>query len=204
MAIHVVYESALGQSAGFVLSYGAVPAPVAPLLGLALGALFAWAASDELAKGQKFGFESRSLVAAALFGLLVLAPIGAYFLTVHRDWAYAYLIDARRLPEILDPALVLLDAASVPIGFVLASSAARTHRFAAVAKILTVSLGAATVFVFATFQRLSVQATYAQFHGDFGTQPIGGSPLGYGLLTMTVLLVLATLWTLRSVTQMSR
>ena len=182
----------------------AVPAPVAPFLGIALGAFFAWTAAEELAKGQRFGLESRSLVIASLFGFLVLAPIAAYFLTAHRDWAYAYLIDTHRLPDIVDPALVLIDAVSVPVGFAIAANGARGHRFAPVAKILMVSLAIALAFVFATMRRLSVQATYAQYQGDFGTQPIAGSSLGYGLLTMTVLLVTAVLWTLRSLSQMSR
>lgn len=181
-----------------------MPAPVAPLLGIALGALFAWAAADELAKGERFGLETRSLVVAALFGLLILAPIAGYFLAAHRDWAYAYLVDPHRLPDVVDPGFLLLDAVSVPAGFVLAANGARSHRFAAVAKVLTAPLVLALMFVFATLPRLSVEATYAQYQGDFGTQPVAGSPLGYGLLTMTVLLVTAVLWTLRSLSRMSR
>jgi hypothetical protein len=181
-----------------------MPAPVAPLLGIALGALFAWAAADELAKGREFGLGSRGLVISALFGLLVLAPISGYFLSLHRDWAFAYLIDTRGLPDFVDPALVLLAAASVPAGFALAASGARSRHSATVAKMLGAALALAAGFVFVTARRLSVQATYAQYHGDFGTEPVAGSTLGYGLLAMAVLLLVGTLWTLHSLSQSSR
>ena len=42
---------------------------------------------------------------------------------------------------------------------------------------------------------LSVQATFAQFHGDFGTRPVAGGSLGIALIWTTIVLGLATAWT---------
>ena len=45
-------------------------------------------------------------------------------------------------------------------------------------------------------------ALYVQFHGDFGTRPVAGSPLGYALLGMTLILLagaaITVIWLRRS------
>jgi hypothetical protein len=51
--------------------------------------------------------------------------------------------------------------------------------------------------------RLLVSGTYAQFHGDFGTEPIGASLLGKGVLVMGALVSLAVAWTVHSLTHLS-
>jgi hypothetical protein len=48
-----------------------------------------------------------------------------------------------------------------------------------------------------------VSGTYAQFHGDFGTEPIGASLLGKGVLVMGAIVALAVAWTVRSLTHLS-
>jgi hypothetical protein len=55
-----------------------------------------------------------------------------------------------------------------------------------------------------TAGRLGIQASYAQFHGDFGTRPVAGSSLGYALLWMDALLVLGVVWTTRQVQRLAR
>jgi hypothetical protein len=49
-------------------------------------------------------------------------------------------------------------------------------------------------------RRFAVQGSFAQFHGDFGTQPLAGSSLGYAILVLgfwlTAGLVFAV-WNLR-------
>jgi hypothetical protein len=47
-------------------------------------------------------------------------------------------------------------------------------------------------------RRLSVSATYAQFHGDFGTEPIASSALGRGVLWMAIVGALGITWAIRS------
>ena len=44
------------------------------------------------------------------------------------------------------------------------------------------------------FPRLSVQATYAQYHGDFGTRPVAGTPLGWALVWFGAVVLVATLY----------
>jgi hypothetical protein len=51
--------------------------------------------------------------------------------------------------------------------------------------------------------RLAVSGTYAQFHGQFGTEPIGASTLGKGVLLMGSLLTLGLAWTVRALLTMA-
>jgi len=182
-----------------------VPAPLAPLIGFALGVAFAWWARKELGTSPLgAGIGSRSLVIVALFAALVFAPIGAYFLAFEADWSYAYFIDTRRIPSALQLALVLVDAASVPVGFVVGALFAKSGQLVP----LLVVAGAPMVFTLsclaATAGRLGIQATYAQYHGDFGTRPVSGSSLGYALLWMDTLLALGVAWTGRQVHKLVR
>ena len=48
------------------------------------------------------------------------------------------------------------------------------------------------------WKRITIQATYAQFHGDFGLQTLEGTALGYVTLWMLLVLGLASTWTLYS------
>lgn len=172
-----------------------MPAFIAPLVGFVIGIGFAWAAADELSKAGAFA--PRPLTVVALFALLVFAPACAYFLAFEGDWAFAYLLDTRKVPSAVDLALVLLDAASVLVGFLVAAPRARARKILPVLSIAGVPALVAMVAVVAMTSRLSVQATYAQFHGDFGTRGVSGSALGYGLLWMNGLLVMAIGWNTR-------
>lgn len=169
-----------------------MPAPLAPLLGFLLGIAFAWCAAEEVAKS---GIASRSLLVVSLFSLIVFAPISAYFLALAPDWSYAYVVDSQRLPGVVDLSLVLLDAASVPAGFVAAMRAARTKRASALLRLAIVPAIAFVAFVLVAFPRLGRNATYAQYHGDFGVRSVAGSPLGYAMLWMALVLVGAVAWT---------
>ena len=51
--------------------------------------------------------------------------------------------------------------------------------------------------------RLAVSGTYAQFHGEFGTEPIEASTLGKGVLLMGSLLTLGLAWTVRALVAMA-
>jgi hypothetical protein len=182
-----------------------MPAPLAPLIGFALGVAFAWWAREELARSQAAaGIGSRSLVIVTLFATVVFAPIGAYFLAFEADWSYAYFIDTRRIPSALQLALVLLDAASVPVGFVIAVAFAKTRKLVPLLTLGIPPVALVLLCIAATAGRLGIQASYAQFHGDFGTRPIAGSSLGYALLWMDTLLVLGAVWTSRHVQKLVR
>jgi len=61
---------------------------------------------------------TRLLSPAMAVAFAAFFNFGAYFLAFEADWSYAYFIDTRRIPSALELALVLLDAVSVPVGFV--------------------------------------------------------------------------------------
>jgi hypothetical protein len=170
-----------------------VPAPISPLIGFLLGVAFAWAAAEDLARSG--GPISRPLVVVSLFGLLVFAPVAAYFLAFAPDWAWAYTIDAQQLPSALDFALVLADAASTPAGFVAASRYAKAGRTGPLARLAALPLALVALFLVVAFRRLGVMASYSQYHGDFGVRSVSGGPLGYALLWMTLVLGGGVAWT---------
>ncbi len=174
-----------------------MPAPVAPFIGFALGTGFAWAAANVLAKGPGSGVTSRALLVVTLFSLLVFAPTTAYFLAFAPDWSYAYWVDSRKLPSAVGLGLVLLNLASVPIGFWAAARAARARALRKLVNLGLVALAPCVLFVVIGWQRFGVEGTYAQYHGDFGMRALGGSPLGYALLWMTLILAGATAWAAR-------
>jgi len=185
-----------------VATLRSMPAPVAPLFGFVLGVLFAWAAGSDLARAS--AASSRSLVVVAGFGLLVHAPIAAYFLAAAPDWSWAYLIDTQRLPAALGFGMVLFTAASVPAGFFAGARASAARRLSVLVRIGGAPALLALAFLALAFRRLELEGSYAQYHGDFGTRPVAGSPLGWALLWMCAVLGLAVAWTLRSLRLLSR
>jgi hypothetical protein len=168
----------------------------APLFGLSLGVAFAWAGAEELARAGG-STTSRSLVVATLFGVLVYAPACGYFEAFFRDWSYAYFWDGERRPVVLDLALILVDAASVPVGLTLVFRAAAARRTSTLLRVGAVPSVLALLGIVATLPRLRVFGTYAEFHGDFGTESLTGSPVGYALIWMTAVVACAAAWTVR-------
>ncbi len=181
----------------------AVPIPFAPLLGLALGAVMAWVAAPELARDDGPIVASRPFAVVAAFALLVWLPVTGYFLAFHGDWSYAYLLPWRRVPSAIDLGLVLLAATSVVCGFSLAVGPVRKRRLGLVTVLVAVPGTTSLAGLALLAHRLAVSATYAQFHGDFGTEPIGASTLGRGVVLMGVVLALGVAWTLRALANMS-
>ena len=162
-----------------------MPVLIALPFGLCLGVTFAWLARRELRRVTTAELGSRGLAIATLFGLFVFAPISAYFLAFEPDWCLAYLLDTAQASSALAPALLLLTLASVPGGFLLGRRLLeRAHDESSLLRAVSggavLTLGA----VMLGLRRFSVQGTYAQFHGDFGTQPLAGSSLGYAVLLL--------------------
>jgi len=180
-----------------------MPAFVTPFLGFALGVACAWAAVGDLGRSTS-GLGGRALLLTTAFALLVFAPVAGYFLAFEPDWSFAYFVDSERLPTAVPIAVVLLAASSVPGGFLSAVGDARARRLGRVLRKGAVPALLAAIAVLATFSRLSVHANYAQYHGDFGTRGVAGSPLGYALIWMLAVLGGATAWTLRALQRMSR
>jgi hypothetical protein len=175
-----------------------VPALLSPLVGFLLGVAFAWSAAAELGRAHSAELATRSVAVVALFSLLVFAPASAYFLAFAPDWSYAYMLDTHRLSGAADLIVVLLAVASVPLGFVLAAGSVREKKPGALLRLAAVPCLAAVTFLIVALPRLSVDATYAQYHGDFGVRSVAGSPLGYALLWMDSVLAGGALWTARA------
>jgi hypothetical protein len=174
-----------------------VPIAFAPFLGLALGAALAWIAAAELARDDGPMVASRSFAIVAAFTGFVWLPVVGYFVAFHGDWSYLYVVPWRRVPGAIDLGLVLLAGAAVVGGFWLSAGPVRKRRFGPVVAAIVGPAALAVAGLTIASRRLAVSGTYAQFHGDFGTQPISASPLGEGVLLMGVVLALGVAWTVR-------
>jgi hypothetical protein len=164
----------------------------APVLGFTLGVLFAWMARHEIARAAPTALASRSLSIVALYAVLVFGPACAYFLVLEPDWAGAYLFDAGRRARLVSVAGTLLALVSVPLGFLVAAPAARAQRTVSVLRLGAVAALSTLALTLALFPRLSVRATYAEFHGDFGTEPVAHTTLGWGLFWVFLVVAGAT------------
>jgi hypothetical protein len=174
-----------------------VPVPFAPLIGLALGAAFAWLAGPELSRDEGPVVASRSFAVVAAFAGFVWLPIVAYFVAFHGDWSYLYVVPWRRVPSAIDLGLVLLAGGTVVGSFWLAARPVRKRRFAPVVAMIVAPGAIVIAGLSIAARRMAVSGTYAQYHGEFGTEAIGASPLGKGVLLMGIVLVVAIAWTVR-------
>jgi hypothetical protein len=180
-----------------------MPIPFAPLVGLALGAALAWIAAPELSRDDGPIVASRSFAVIVAFATLVWLPAVGYFVAFHGDWAYLYVVPWQRVPSAIDLGLVLVAGAAVVGGFCLAVPPVRKRRIGPVVALVitpaTVSVAALTLAA----RRLAVSGTFAQFHGDFGTEPIAASTLGKGVLLMAVVVAVGIAWTVYSLLRLS-
>lgn len=179
-----------------------MPLAFAHLLGLALGGALAWIAAPQLARGDEPVVVSRPFALVAAFVGFVWLPVVGYFAAFHGDWSYLYLVSSGRVPSAVALALVLLSGGCVLAGFCGSVGPVRKRRFAPVLVVITVPSLAALVALPFAVHRLSVSGTYAQFHGDFGTEPIGSGLLGKGVLLMGAALALGVAWTVHSLLRM--
>jgi hypothetical protein len=180
-----------------------VPIAFAPLFGIALGAVFAWIAASELVRDEGPVAFSRPFAVVLAFAGLFWLPLVGYFVAFHGDWSYLYAVPWRRVPSAVDLGLVLVSGGTVVGGFWLGVRPVRTRRMGPVVAMVVVPGALAMGGIVLAAHRLAVSGTYAQFHGDFGTEPIGASTLGKGVLLMGTLLSLALAWTVRSLLAMA-
>jgi hypothetical protein len=157
-----------------------------------IGALLSRARSEEKRR-QRAGLEPLGLV--TLFALLVFGPTAAYYMALEPYWSYAYFIESAPRISALNAAVLLVDVASVPLGYALGERVHGAGRFGALVRLIGLPVLALCLFLVVFLPRLSVQATYSQYHGDFGTRPVAGSPLGYALIWTTLVLLASVSWT---------
>ena len=181
-----------------------MPLPLAPLVGWLLGLWLAWSARGERADRAPedrllllIAF-SRPVVVAAGLALLVYAPVVGYFAAFHGDWSYLYVVPWHRVPSAVDLVLVLLASATIPAGVAVGLAPARAGRSGLLVRM---AIGPAVVLlalvgVFA--RRLAASASYAQFHGGFGVEPLTHGALGRGILLAVIALAAALAWSVRS------
>ena len=79
----------------------------------------------------------------------------------------------------------------------------RARRLAEVVRLGAASGLAAVALTLALFPRLTVRTSYAQYHGDFGTEPVAGSPLGMSLFWVLAVVALASAYTGRALRRLS-
>ena len=180
-----------------------MPIPFASFVGFALGAALAWTAAADLSRDDGPIALSRPFVVVSFFAGALWLPIVGYFVVFHGDWSYLYLVPWQHVPSAIDLGLVLLSAAAVPGGFWLAVRPVRKRRLAPVALMVAVPASIAGAGLTLAAHRLGVSGTYAQFHGDFGTEPLVASTLGKGVLLMGTALTLGLAWTARSLVTMA-
>jgi hypothetical protein len=173
-----------------------VPAPIAPLLGFALGVVLAWLCRPD--PDPEASLWDRPTIAVALYAAVVYAPAAAYFLLFAGDWSFAYLVDSRDVPSAVTLLLVLFDAALLVFGFTLGRRALRRRSLAALGWLALAPAAVAGTFVLALHRRLGVDATFDQVQSDFGLRPLPGSPLGYAILWMDALVVAGAAFTARA------
>jgi len=180
-----------------------VPIAFAPLIGLALGAALAWLAAPELMRLDGPIIACRPFAVVTAFAGFVWLPVVGYFVAFHGDWSYLYVVPWQHVPSAVDLGLVLLAAAAVVGGFWLAVPAVRKRRSGPLVAMVVAPGALALVGLTLAARRLAVSGTYAQFHGDFGTEPIGASALGKGVVLMGFVLAAAIAWTVRALLRMS-
>jgi len=171
-----------------------MPLPLAIPVGLLLGMTLAWLARAELSRSEVPLLLARPFLVALGLGAIVYAPAVGYFVAWHGDWTYLYLVRASRVPSAIDLFLVFLAALQVPLGFAIAAPWAIARRGSRLFQVMG-GTGALVVMAGAVLgRRLSLSATFAQYHGGFGGLPLGRSPLGRGILLSWVALAIAYAW----------
>jgi hypothetical protein len=176
-----------------------MPVLFAPLVGLVIGVVLAWVSAFELAKDDGPVALSRPFAVTAAFAAFVYTPAVGYFAAMHGDWSYLYWIAWHRVPSAVDLALVLVGGASVIGGFFAAVPLVKKRRSGAVGAMAALPAAVVLAALVLTARRLGTSATFAQFHGDFGTEAISQSALGRGVLWMGIVMVAGIAWAVRSI-----
>lgn len=172
----------------------AVPAVTLPLLGFALGVLFAWAAAEEISQRQEV-LHTQSIWIVTLYGLLVHTPSAISLFAPYPDWSVGYWVSPSSIPSVWMPGLVLLNCLAVPLGFLLAGRAAGQRAPLTLLRLAAIPLALCGVNTLGFVDRLVVLASHNEFHNNFGMQAVAGSALGYSLLFLALVNGAAAAWT---------
>ncbi len=174
-----------------------MPLPLAALVALSLGALFAYVARGALSQSDAPSWSSRSMVVVASFAAFVYLPAVAYFTAFHGDWSYMYFVPWRTVPSAIDLAVVAVCAALVPGAFALAAPFSRAQRQNLVLAMMAAPAATATVLAAVFERRLTTNATFVQFTYGVGTHPAAASALGRAILVTVAVGAAGALWCVR-------
>ena len=169
-----------------------MPTLIAPLVGFALGTLLGFLSRHALLTREEL--RAQVMLVSAQLALLVFMPIVTAFTALHGDWSYLYLLPEKSIPSAVDLVFVLAATGSVIAGTSTAAWALRSRR----ENVLMIALSAPAILLLVVLavasRRLATAASYAQYHGGYGTLPIGRSHLGRSVLASWVVLSLGLSW----------
>jgi hypothetical protein len=181
-----------------------VPVPLVICCGTLMGLAFARVVQGLLLRGTTAFYASPAFAIVTAYGLLVLGPLGGVTAAIAPDWSLSYLIDSERSPAMLETLCVVAAAISAPGGYLWGAALTTRRRQNILSRHIAGGAVVALLMCIALWKRMTIQATYAQFHGGFGLQTLEGTELGYVILWMLLVLGLASTWTLYSLFKLER
>jgi hypothetical protein len=140
------------------------------LLNLALALGLAFVCATELRSTARGPWNTRAARALALHQLLLVFPLGAWWMLRAPDWAVSYFFHAARAPSLLLGGLVLIATLMGLVGFWLGALLVSRHRtdalpFASAAVAVAVLIGG-----LALRARIASVTSYVHFKGGLGSQ----------------------------------
>jgi hypothetical protein len=161
-----------------------MPALSLPVLSASIGLVLAWSAR------ATEGPSARGTWLVVSYALLVHAPAAATLMVLNPDWTFGYVLTHGRLQTASILGATLLVAAAVPLGYMLGSR--RGARPLVWALALFAACAANTL---ALLERVGKDASYIEYHNDFGVASLAGSALGYTLIWALIAVGSALLFT---------
>ncbi len=174
-----------------------MPLPLAALIALSLGALFAYVARATLAQLDGPLWSARPTMLVVAFAAFVYLPALSYFAAFHGDWAYMYFVAWRRVPSAIDLAIVVACAALIPVAFVVTAPFARARKNPTVIGMMAAPAVVAALLAIVLQKRLTTNASFIQFSNDWGTHPAAASALGKAMLVAIAATAMGALWCVR-------
>lgn len=180
-----------------------MPALSLAFLGFALGAGLCWSTVKELSRPVR-PLGGHALLVAAALGMAAFAPAVALILAAEPDWSLGYWISTESLPSALPALWPLGCGLLVPVGFALSRRSARARASAFSPIWLWVPLSGALAVSLPFASRLSIQASFAQYHGDYALRSVLGGAFGYLLAWLLVALAAAAFFARRTLSYLAK